>query len=118
QADEAGRDRPHRRAVVLCLCTPPTRDRRRHLRPRRDGRPCLSDQPLPFIRQRKALEVELMPTLRKLCQAPGCGDIAVTGSTYCPKCKAKSIARTDRKSTRLNSSHVKSSYAVFCLKKK
>src|SRR5436309_4590891 len=27
-------------------------------------------------------------------------------------------ARTDRKSTRLNSSHVKISYAVFCLKKK
>src|SRR5690606_39888155 len=26
--------------------------------------------------------------------------------------------RRDRKSTRLNSSHVKSSYAVFCLKKK
>src|SRR5207302_2449217 len=26
--------------------------------------------------------------------------------------------RTDRKSTRLNSSHVKISYAVFCLKKK
>src|SRR5690625_6031899 len=26
--------------------------------------------------------------------------------------------RTDRKSTRLNSSHVASSYAVFCLKKK
>src|SRR5690606_28053023 len=28
------------------------------------------------------------------------------------------IARIDRKSTRLNSSHVKISYAVFCLKKK
>src|SRR5439155_21988926 len=27
-------------------------------------------------------------------------------------------ANTDRKSTRLNSSHVASSYAVFCLKKK
>src|SRR5690606_40273665 len=27
-------------------------------------------------------------------------------------------ARVDRKSTRLNSSHVKISYAVFCLKKK
>src|SRR5690606_40060147 len=27
-------------------------------------------------------------------------------------------ARRDRKSTRLNSSHVKNSYAVFCLKKK
>src|SRR5690606_40756549 len=28
------------------------------------------------------------------------------------------FARQDRKSTRLNSSHVKISYAVFCLKKK
>src|SRR5690606_41991041 len=28
------------------------------------------------------------------------------------------ILKTDRKSTRLNSSHVKISYAVFCLKKK
>src|SRR5690606_15756843 len=28
------------------------------------------------------------------------------------------ISRVDRKSTRLNSSHVKISYAVFCLKKK
>src|SRR5690349_24053703 len=28
------------------------------------------------------------------------------------------FAYTDRKSTRLNSSHVESSYAVFCLKKK
>src|SRR5690606_41392649 len=28
------------------------------------------------------------------------------------------VARGDRKSTRLNSSHVKISYAVFCLKKK
>src|SRR5690606_40117281 len=29
-----------------------------------------------------------------------------------------SVADADRKSTRLNSSHVKISYAVFCLKKK
>src|SRR5690625_6398423 len=29
-----------------------------------------------------------------------------------------SVSRTDRKSTRLNSSHVAISYAVFCLKKK
>src|SRR5436309_9255876 len=28
------------------------------------------------------------------------------------------VAEADRKSTRLNSSHVKISYAVFCLKKK
>src|SRR5690606_39347723 len=30
----------------------------------------------------------------------------------------RSVKRRDRKSTRLNSSHVKISYAVFCLKKK
>src|SRR5690606_39950388 len=31
---------------------------------------------------------------------------------------SKKLAYPDRKSTRLNSSHVKISYAVFCLKKK
>src|SRR5690349_24218348 len=31
---------------------------------------------------------------------------------------ARSSSRLDRKSTRLNSSHVEISYAVFCLKKK
>src|SRR5690349_22716380 len=31
---------------------------------------------------------------------------------------ARSRSRADRKSTRLNSSHVEISYAVFCLKKK
>src|SRR5436309_11538327 len=31
---------------------------------------------------------------------------------------AHALDQTDRKSTRLNSSHVKISYAVFCLKKK
>src|SRR5690625_6702666 len=30
----------------------------------------------------------------------------------------RKVMRTDRKSTRLNSSHVANSYAVFCLKKK
>src|SRR5690606_40864274 len=32
--------------------------------------------------------------------------------------QSKLLERQDRKSTRLNSSHVKISYAVFCLKKK
>src|SRR5690606_3415772 len=36
----------------------------------------------------------------------------------CREGDALSCARIDRKSTRLNSSHVKISYAVFCLKKK
>src|SRR5574340_1295089 len=43
--------------------------------------------------------------------------------TPCPRSRPASTARRtrgcgDRKSTRLNSSHQKSSYAVFCLKKK
>src|SRR5690606_4515245 len=33
-------------------------------------------------------------------------------------CHARAVDAADRKSTRLNSSHVKISYAVFCLKKK
>src|SRR5436305_7702750 len=33
-------------------------------------------------------------------------------------CKGADTAELDRKSTRLNSSHVRISYAVFCLKKK
>src|SRR5690349_23484738 len=35
-----------------------------------------------------------------------------------PLLREASVARRDRKSTRLNSSHVEISYAVFCLKKK
>src|SRR5690348_17611401 len=35
-----------------------------------------------------------------------------------PRARSSSFRRTDRKSTRLNSSHPSISYAVFCLKKK
>src|SRR3712207_8612260 len=35
-----------------------------------------------------------------------------------PQQEVAHVARTDRKSTRLNSSHANISYAVFCLKKK
>src|SRR6266511_5689703 len=42
---------------------------------------------------------------------PGTGTATWTG-------RAPRSGRRDRKSTRLNSSHVKISYAVFCLKKK
>src|SRR5204862_1234255 len=50
------------------------------------------------------------------------GRTAGTPSTTSCGAAARSISRCsgspDRKSTRLNSSHVESSYAVFCLKKK
>src|SRR5690606_41545320 len=41
--------------------------------------------------------------------------VSTTGTSLAIACTPR---RLDRKSTRLNSSHVKISYAVFCLKKK
>src|SRR5215469_18330932 len=46
------------------------------------------------------------PRGRRGCRSPSPGP------------RRRSTRRRDRKSTRLNSSHVESSYAVFCLKKK
>src|SRR5207249_6251610 len=48
---------------------------------------------------------------------------ALLSSAFCPRrrtqnCGQEPRPRLDRKSTRLNSSHVSISYAVFCLKKK
>src|SRR5207253_3557538 len=40
------------------------------------------------------------------------------GKTAPHRTAGLAVSRTDRKSTRLNSSHVAISYAVFCLKKK
>src|SRR5690606_41412534 len=39
------------------------------------------------------------------------------GAAQTPRCGRQLVRRADRKSTRLNSSHVKNSYAVFRLKK-
>src|SRR5437868_10747888 len=44
-------------------------------------------------------------------------ELSLTDNTQRPS-PGLSTSRLDRKSTRLNSSHVSSSYAVFCLKKK
>src|SRR5690625_6997609 len=48
------------------------------------------------------------------------GEILIDGEKFNPKVyeKISFIPDADRKSTRLNSSHVAISYAVFCLKKK
>src|SRR5690606_40033708 len=45
-------------------------------------------------------------------------DEFLQGIAQFPEMRAQPLAIEDRKSTRLNSSHVKISYAVFCLKKK
>src|SRR2546426_7668319 len=50
------------------------------------------------------------PDVRDASPAPGMGDRGAS--------QGRSPPRPDRKSTRLNSSHLVISYAVFCLKKK
>src|SRR5690606_41249644 len=50
---------------------------------------------------------------------PGCPRrVRTSCGRVTPRCRRATRAAGDRKSTRLNSSHVKISYAVFCLKKK
>src|SRR2546426_7600504 len=45
-------------------------------------------------------------------------EVMSMGFLYRPKLRGGGHSRIDRKSTRLNSSHLVISYAVFCLKKK
>src|SRR2546422_8474580 len=47
-----------------------------------------------------------------------CGEDAQDSPISFPRPRVSAAAATDRKSTRLNSSHGYISYAVFCLKKK
>src|SRR5699024_2962216 len=53
-----------------------------------------------------------------VCAGPAAGRAALTASVPRGNSRAETIPARDRKSTRLNSSHVSISYAVFCLKKK
>src|SRR5690606_39838736 len=56
----------------------------------------------------------IVSTLNSGTQGPGSPSYASYSGT---SMAAPHVAGVDRKSTRLNSSHVKISYAVFCLKK-
>src|SRR5690349_22686125 len=64
-------------------------------------------------------------TLFRSAGAGGAAGASAAGAASCAKAavgtsaaKAATVESRDRKSTRLNSSHVEISYAVFCLKKK
>src|SRR2546426_8119608 len=61
-----------------------------------------------------ALPISSLPSTRVVPTITSPSGIATIGS----QAESCSTASTDRKSTRLNSSHLVISYAVFCLKKK
>src|SRR5690625_791917 len=58
------------------------------------------------------------PELRRALEQLGRGNIFSRTSKSAEELLEETINSIDRKSTRLNSSHVAISYAVFCLKKK
>src|SRR5947209_11211126 len=62
------------------------------------------------------MQQELRNVWRSLRRNDDVRCIVLTGAG--DKAFTTGIDRTDRKSTRLNSSHANNSYAVFCLKKK
>src|SRR5206468_9460727 len=62
----------------------------------------------PFINAADAVLCESLQSPTKIA------DVTMDDEAY----RRKGVAATDRKSTRLNSSHDQISYAVFCLKKK
>src|SRR5690606_40870665 len=74
------------------------------------------------LRGQRAEVAGSVPRLRRLELAdrehPPCHEPADRALRRRTQARAARSARGDRKSTRLNSSHVKISYAVFCLKKK
>src|SRR5436309_11080521 len=66
---------------------------------------------------RSDIRLVLQLTARNIAN-PGALDLDHVGAEPCQQLRASRSRLEDRKSTRLNSSHVKISYAVFCLKKK
>src|SRR6267142_5033598 len=73
-----------------------------------------------FLMIRRPPRSTLFPytTLFRSCRTPSAhGHLRLHGHHRRPVRRARQV-RQDRKSTRLNSSHMSISYAVFCLKKK
>src|SRR5699024_12028928 len=93
--------------------------RRRHTRSKRDWSSdvCSSDlflkQVAPFFHDAPYLHYEHELTYLQLDQS-----LPLLITSFPIRDLPTSFSYTDRKSTRLNSSHVSISYAVFCLKKK
>src|SRR5690606_40704560 len=87
--------------------------RRRHTRFSRDWSSDVCSSDLPGDRRPGSNIKEFHEETRRTCRRLRAGLPAP-----CQGSRHRQRSDQDRKSTRLNSSHVKISYAVFCLKKK
>src|SRR5207249_12334460 len=80
-------------------------------------------RPAPLTTARPRLGLSSRATDGDACERARAQPYGFLSSTAACSCRSTSSSRrssspSDRKSTRLNSSHVSISYAVFCLKKK
>src|SRR5699024_11482274 len=92
------------------------------------GKPIASFQNTQFMLADMAMKIEAARLMVYTAAAnaergvaPGgqkLGFMAAAAKTYASDVAMEVTTNADRKSTRLNSSHVSISYAVFCLKKK
>src|SRR5260221_6475550 len=71
----------------------------------------------PFVDRRDVFAVLIADLAHRLPDLRRIGDVLDMGM-FDGRRSGRRCARSDRKSTRLNSSHTVISYAVFCLKKK
>src|SRR5215510_16143667 len=71
-----------------------------------------------FLMIRRPPRSTLFPYTTLFRSAHSCLADLDTRPNLSPRARLPAYERVDRKSTRLNSSHVAISYAVFCLKKK
>src|SRR5690606_41887490 len=74
---------------------------------------------LPYTTLFRSLSIQPLATEFQSCRGPSSSKLGVRSAVPNHGKGALNFRKgKDRKSTRLNSSHVKISYAVFCLKKK
>src|SRR5262245_62875644 len=73
---------------------------------------------LPICDRARALQIRSARQLQELPQRPALLAGALLLRRGSDHQRRRALAKADRKSTRLNSSHLGISYAVFCLKKK
>src|SRR5205807_10413381 len=101
---------------IFLHCYAPHRDP--HPFPTRRSSDLQSAEETGLLRRRRLARVRWRHAAERARAAPAGDDVAAQQDVSSASARRRSGNRRDRKSTRLNSSHLVISYAVFCLKKK